>query len=89
MSSYRKTAVIEAVHWDGKHFSEMPSWLEEALKKGMAEMGSISIWDDHLRLQTEEGRMTGNPDCYVIRGVNGEIYACAGDIFKKTYEVVG
>lgn len=25
---------------------------------------------------------------YIIRGVNGELYPCKADIFKKTYEVV-
>ena len=39
-------------------------------------------------IKTLEGVMTARAGDYIIRGVNGEIYPCKADIFKKTYEVV-
>lgn len=42
-----------------------------------------------LYIITLEGHMRANPGDWIIRGVNGEIYPCAPDIFAKTYDVVG
>ena len=39
-------------------------------------------------IDTREGRMKAKIGDYIIRGVNGEIYPCKPDIFKKTYEPV-
>ena len=32
--------------------------------------------------------MTASVNDFIIQGVNGEIYSCKPDIFKKTYEEV-
>jgi hypothetical protein len=37
-------------------------------------------------IDTLEGRMTANPNDWIIRGVKGEIYPCKPDIFAATYE---
>lgn len=39
-------------------------------------------------IETLEGTMRGNYKDYIIKGVNGELYPCKPDIFKKTYESV-
>lgn len=39
-----------------------------------------------LILATLEGFMLANPDDIIIRGVQGEFYACKPDIFAATYE---
>lgn len=39
-------------------------------------------------IQTLEGVMVANIGDYIIRGVNGELYPCKEDIFRKTYEEV-
>ena len=36
-------------------------------------------------IKTLEGTMIANAGDYIIQGVNGEIYPCKADIFKKTY----
>jgi len=46
-------------------------------------------YDPKLRcvtINTLEGSMTGQIGDWIIRGVNGELYPCAPDIFAKTYE---
>lgn len=52
-------------------------------------------WDDpskmsglHLKVSTLEGVMRANPGDWIIKGVQGEVYPCKPDIFKKTYEPV-
>jgi hypothetical protein len=37
-------------------------------------------------VKTLEGDMCGNAGDYLIKGVNGELYPCNEEIFKKTYE---
>lgn len=38
-------------------------------------------------IKTLEGVMIARSGDYIIRGVQGEIYPCKPDVFKKTYEV--
>ena len=40
------------------------------------------------QIETLEGVMTVSPGDWVIKGVNGELYPCKDDIFKKTYDKV-
>ncbi len=39
-------------------------------------------------VQTLNGVVIARSGEYVVRGVNGELYPCASDIFAKTYEEV-
>ncbi len=43
---------------------------------------------DEFKVETLEGTMQGKKGDYLIRGINGELYPCDSNIFKKTYEVV-
>lgn len=45
--------------------------------------GAKSVW-----ISTLEGDMRADPGSFVIRGVQGEFYPCATDIFAATYELV-
>lgn len=42
-----------------------------------------------LHVQTLEGIMRCRPGDWVIKGVAGEFYPCAADIFRATYEGQG
>jgi hypothetical protein len=42
--------------------------------------------DDCYLIPTLEGTMKFNRGDWLITGVNGEIYPCRADIFKKTYD---
>lgn len=44
------------------------------------------IKDKDLYIKTLEGDMEVKPGSYVVRGVKGEYWAVAEDIFKETYD---
>lgn len=46
---------------------------------------SSTIYAD---IVTPEGTMRANHGDYIIQGVNGEVYPCKEDIFKKTYDSI-
>ena len=91
----KKPVVIEAFQmtldrrWDN---SDWPNWLNEAWQMDGGE-GSLFISLDHnpdkskLCIGTLEGVHNVTWDDWIIRGVQGEIYACKPDIFEQTYEV--
>lgn len=85
MAQYRKKpVVIEAIRWDGLNFAEVINFLGNDLASTADEM----IGDGEMYIATLEGRMHASHGDYIIRGVNGEHYACKPDIFEKTYEAV-
>lgn len=88
----KKPVVIEAITFDelvqygkensGDIMNDIP-W--SFVYKGQA----ITHENDNCYLiPTLEGTMNFNRGDMLITGVNGEIYPCAIDIFKKTYEKV-
>lgn len=89
MPKYRKKPVtIEAWQWNGEtNVDSAPDWLKAAHKDFKAgfdwQMGTV-----HMSLSTLEGRHLASPSDFIIRGVEGEIYACKPEIFEKTYEKV-
>lgn len=44
--------------------------------------------EDEIEIETLEGVMKANKKDYIIKGIEGEIYPCKPDIFKKTYETL-
>lgn len=80
----KKPVVIEAMQWDGSRESQgaIVNWSN----------GVVSGWfdDDYfLAVETREGTMQAVEGDWIIRGVAGEFYPCADDIFVQTYEEVG
>lgn len=43
---------------------------------------------ESFSVQTLEGTMEGKTGDWLMRGINGELYPCAHDIFTKTYDIV-
>ena len=93
MKYRKKPIVIEAFQmtlvrrWDN---SEWPKWLHRAWNK---DPGEGAMWIDssdprveHLVLGTKEGVHRISWDDWIIRGVQGELYACKPDIFEATYD---
>jgi len=75
--------------------SNWPNWLNEAWNKDVNEVGSLSpkLFPnsdglDELIIFTLEGTHLCKFNDYIIQGIDGEIYPCKPDIFKKTYEKV-
>ncbi len=45
-------------------------------------------FEPSIQIMTLEGVMTARKGDWVIKGVAGEFYPCAPEIFNKTYEIV-
>lgn len=88
MGKYRKKPIIiEAFELKG--YGDIPEWVEEAAKLGKIIQVNIGPSDGiELSVQTLEGTMIARKGDYIIRGIEGEIYPCKREIFKKTYEEV-
>ncbi len=78
---YRKTALIEAEQFDGS--------------QEMIDKYHLGIWkgtDDNViyeySIPTLEGVMDLGVNDWIATGVNGEHWAIADDVFKKTYKPV-
>ena len=94
MIRYRKKPIVieafqmtHARRWDN---NEWPDWLNKAWNM---ETGEGAMWIDpgdpageHLVLGTKEGVHRVTWDDWIIRGIQGELYACKPDIFEATYE---
>lgn len=75
----KKPIEVEAIKWNGT---------ERALKLISKWNPDVSEDRTEIVIPTLEGTMRGPVGCYVIRGVQGEIYPCAAEIFDATYDVV-
>jgi len=51
-------------------------------------VAEAALVDEPFLVCTLEGEMKGAPGDYLMRGVAGELYPCAADIFEDTYEWV-
>ncbi len=58
----------------------------KAIKKPIA-VKCIQM-DESFEVETKEGLMKGAPGDWLMIGIQGEMYPCANDIFKKTYDLV-
>ena len=80
----KKPVVIYASLWLGD-YSEILSigaFITSHFKR------KVKLEEDKLKIYTLEGIMTADIGDWIIIGVNGEIYPCKDDIFKKIYEEV-
>ena len=83
MAKYRKKPIIiEAFRFQIDRFA--PDWFMDRVKNNTI----ITYEDGTCNVKTLEGTMKANKGDYIILGINGEVYPCKPDIFKKTYEVV-
>jgi len=57
------------------------------VRKRPAEVHATRI-DEPFSVQTLEGVMTGKAGDFLIRGIDGELYPCDADIFKRTYDII-
>lgn len=82
MAKYRKKPVmIEAIQVNNN---------AEEIQAFIGSSG-IAIDDSHTTLvtiETLEGTMSATNGAYIIKGIQGEFYPCAKDIFEVTYEEV-
>ena len=82
----KKPVVIEAVQFfdDNDVIYELSQFIDNQPTR-------VSYKDPEnpkLIIVTLEGEHIASIGDYIIKGVNGEFYACKPDIFEKTYELV-
>ena len=83
VESYVKLPIpIQAVQWNDDQNSYF-----KLIKMGAIPHIEIE-GDGSLYIKTLEGRMKCPIGSYVIKGVEGEFYACNEEIFNKTYKKV-
>jgi len=75
--------VVAALQAAANNWTGLPQWLRAAYDAGL-----IVFARDHVSIRTAEGTMMGRPGDWIIRGIAGELYPCAGPIFAATYEPV-
>lgn len=98
----KKPVPVEAVQWDGTAEGAGPviDWIlsnggtarfhEERPEIITAKGEHVQRHSPaHLRVDTREGpALAASEDDWILRGVRGEFYPCAGDIFAETYDPV-
>jgi len=76
----KKPVVIEAVRLGSiGDIKRVANWIN-------SNGGTARVADEYLIIDTLEGSMEAVLGSWVIKGVKGEFYACAADIFIMTYE---
>ena len=89
----KKPVVVEAMQWNGKQASAAAiiAWMGGAGRHVPTLIGERD--PPELEITTlEDGkagqaRHVASPNDWIIRGVQGEFYACKPDIFAETYEL--
>lgn len=90
MKYRKKPVVIDAIQWTGDQAqTEDPDYIVKAIKNKTVSFVNVGTPNVKMLIKTLEGVMMASRGDFIIRGVNGELYPCKPDIFKKTYEPVG
>ena len=89
MRATKKPVTIECFKYDdltvadsNSEFYKLP-WAVKAFNDGV-----IFFKEGEMYIKTLEGDHHASIGDYIIRGVDGEIYPCKGDIFEKTYNLI-
>ena len=78
----KKPVIVEVVQWTGNNAPEIVEFT-----KGTKQYIKVEN-DNTVSVGTLEGLMVASLNDYIIKGVQGEFYACKPDIFEQTYEEV-
>jgi hypothetical protein len=75
----KKPVTIDALQWTGKNKEEILKFCPDCYLSYKTDLIPT------LGIQTLEGVMTGSVGDYIIKGIQGEFYACKPDIFALSY----
>jgi len=85
MKYRKKPMVVEAMQfWNGDGKNTIKE-CEEFVKNSAYYFSDV---DGCLHIFTLKGEMISNNGDWIIKGIQGEFYACKPDIFEQTYERV-
>ena len=90
MQYRKKPVVVEAFQLTRDVDSIAPPWFTQAVVDEKVFIDRVLV-DGHIdvygcTIRTQYGKVRAKLGDYVIKGINGELYPCEADIFKKTYE---
>ncbi len=87
MAKYRKTAIVDAMQWNGRNEREIREFAAGARIRLLNALPGVA--PAHLIIHTLEGDMRADVNDYIIRGPFNEFYPCKPEIFAQTYEAAG
>ena len=85
MKYKKKPVTIEAEEFIIRDYNDVPVYMEYFGQKFIIKGEN---YNRYIEIPTLEGVMKANVGDYIIKGINGELYPCKPDIFKKTYDKV-
>lgn len=95
MKYRKKPVVIEAKKFEytSECLSELNAWMGSNMKtSGKDRHPDAKGWLQVMTLEDGEGGITvahiATEGDYIIKGIQGEFYACKPDIFEQTYEPI-
>lgn len=88
MTKYVKKPIpVDAHFLDSTDISTYPSWLLNNIDQGNLQQVAGIL--NEMRVKTLEGWLsTQIGKCYIVKGVQGEIYPVEKEIFESTYDKV-
>lgn len=90
MKYKKKPVIIDAIIWEGNNIHEVKSFagdyceIHKNVEQNTFEV-ILKTLESNDKLNTRHHASVGD---YIIKGVQGEFYACKPDIFLQTYEQV-
>lgn len=88
----KRPVVIEAVRWNGDNVEEIKAFAgvrDNGESRFLLPDEITGVWEHpHVYDELHDTWVTVYPGQWVIRGVQGEFYPCAQDVFAETYEPV-
>lgn len=90
----KKPVIIEARHFTGEPDSELELWLGDSFETWLPSKRQLVIRTVEPNEHTASGgdwsiEHTASAGDWIIKGVQGEFYACKPDIFEATYDPAG
>ena len=82
----KKPMPIEACQWTGNNEDELRMFVGTDIyfdTNDRVKMEGIK----NVYISTLEGQMRGHIGDYIIKGIHGEFYPCAKNIFEESYDV--
>lgn len=87
VKTYKKTATIDAVQWDGTEASTNQI-LDWAASHGVLIEWKGSVLSRKLLIPTLEGPMHASVGDFIAKGIKDEFWAIKPDVMAATYEEV-
>lgn len=83
----KKPVEVEAIRFSPGDNLDCPWWFE-ACCDSKVHFGYSPEEGVYADIETLEGVMRAHKGCYIVKGIQGELYPVKADIFEETYEIV-